>query len=135
VICECTWQRYVLRAGPCILARTLCCLLLAVTGAHAVNTAPSEILTIPHRFDSQVVTLSGTIANLRERVSQRGNPYYTFNLSDGKQAVRVFSFGKAPCRSGSATVGGTFEKVKRPGRYTFYDEVTATRVTCRTSHR
>ena len=118
-----------------LLAATLCSLLLAVTVAHAVNTASSEILTIPDRFDGQAVTLNGIITNLRERVSQRGNPYYTFDLSDGKQAIRVFSFGNAPCGSGGATVEGTFEKVKRQGRYTFYNEVTAARVTCRTSHR
>ncbi len=60
-----------------------------------------------------------------------GHSYYTFDLSDGKQAVRVFSFGTALCRGGAATVEGSFEKVKRQGRYTFYNEVTATRVTCR----
>jgi hypothetical protein len=47
------------------------------------------------------------------------------------QAIRVFSFGTAPCRVGGATVEGSFEKVKRQGRYTFYNEVTATRVLCR----
>src|SRR5215467_9511658 len=103
---------------PCIVITALCCLLLAVTVAHAVNTAPSEILTTPDRFDGQAVTLNGIITNLRERVSLRGNPYYTFDLSDGKQAIRVFSFGKAPRRSGGATVEGTFEKVKQQGRYT-----------------
>lgn len=115
----------------CILAVTLCCLFLLVTSAHAVSTSPSEILTIPDRFDGQTVTISGTIADLRERVSQQGNPYYTFDLNDGKQAIRVFSFGKAPCRAGRATVDGTFEKVKQQGRYTFYNEVTALSVTCR----
>ena len=57
--------------------------------------------------------------------------YYTFDLSDGKQAVRVFSFGESPCRPGAATVEGTFEKVKRQGRYVFYNEITATTVRCR----
>ena len=106
-------------------------LLLLVTTAHAVNTSPSAILATPDRFDGQTVTISGTIAHLRERVSQRGNLYYTFDLDDGRQAIRVFSFGKAPCRAGGATVDGTFEKVKQQGRYTFYNEVTASSVTCR----
>ena len=82
-------------------------------------------------IDGQTVTISGTITKLRERVSQRGNVYYTFDLSDGKQAIRVFSLDKAPCRAGGATVDGTFEKVKQQGRYTFYNEVTATSMTCR----
>lgn len=99
--------------------------------AQALKTSPSDILANPDRYDRQTVTISGTVTNLRVRVSHAGNSYYTLDLSDGKQAVRVFSFGTATCRAGGATVEGTFEKVKRQGRYTFYNEVTATSVTCR----
>ena len=101
------------------------------TGAFAqvLKTSPSEILANLDNFDRQAVTVSGTVTNLQERVSRSGNAYYTFDLSDGKQAVRVFSFSKSPCRSGGATVEGTFEKVKRQGRY--YNEITAATVTCR----
>ena len=121
------------RPSPCILVATLCCLLALATSAFAqvVNTSPSEIRTNAGSFDGQSVTINGSITNLQERVSRAGNPYYTFDLSDGKQAIRVFSFGKAPCRAGGATVEGSFEKVKQQGRYTFYNEVTATRVLCR----
>ena len=104
--------------------------LLSIVATAQVRTAPSEILANGNRFDGQAITISGTITNFQERVSRAGNPYYTFDLSDGKRAIRVFSFGKAPCRSGGASVEGRFEKVKRQGRYTFYNEVTATRVTC-----
>jgi hypothetical protein len=112
------------------VAFLLLSLLSTVATAQAVRTSPSEILADPDRFDGQAVTISGSIANFQERVSRAGNPYYTLDLSDGKRAVRVFSFGKTPCRAGVASVEGTFEKVKRQGRYTFYNEVTATRVTC-----
>lgn len=121
------------RRSPCILITTLCCLFTLSTSAPAqvVNAAPREIVANPDRFDGQPVTINGTITNLQERVSRAGNPYYTLDLSDGKQAIRVFSFGTAPCRAGAATVEGSFAKVKRQGRYTFYNEVTATRVICR----
>jgi len=121
------------RCFPGILSIALLCLLSVTSSASAqlVNTSPSEILGSARRFDGEAVTISGTITNLQERVSHAGNRYYTFDLSDGKQAIRVFSFGSAPCRVGGATVEGTFEKVKRQGRYTFYNEVTATKVTCR----
>ncbi len=111
----------------------MCCLLALATSAWAqvLSSTPSEILTNADRFDRQPVTITGLITNVQEKVSRAGNPYYTVDLSDGKQAVRVFSFGKVPCRSGAATVEGTFEQVKEQGRYTFYNEVTATRVTCR----
>jgi hypothetical protein len=108
-------------------------LLLLVTAppVGALDASPSAILTNPDGFDGKSVTVHGTITNLRETVSRRGNPYYTLDLSDGTRSIRVFSFGKAPCRSGTATVEGTFEKVKQVGRLTFRNEITATQVTCR----
>jgi hypothetical protein len=99
--------------------------------AVALDATASAILSNPDRFDGKSMTTSGTIINLRETVSRRGNPYYTFDLSDGTRVIRVFSFGKAPCRSGTATVEGTFAQVKQVGRLTFHNEITATQVTCR----
>ncbi len=106
-------------------------LLSTVATAQPLRTSPSEILGNAERFDGQAVTISGTVTNLQEQVSRAGRPYYTFDLSDGTEAVRVFSFGKAPCKSGGATVDGTFAKVKQRGQYTLSNEVTATRVRCR----
>jgi hypothetical protein len=121
------------RCSVFVVAPFLYCLLAiaALASAQAVSTSPSDILANPDRFDGQAVTIRGTVTNLQERVSRAGNPYYTLDLSDGKQAIRVFSFGAAPCRAGAATVEGTFAKIKQQGRYTFYNEVTAARVTCR----
>jgi DNA polymerase III alpha subunit len=86
----------------------------------------------PERYDNNVVTLGGSVTNLQQRVSQRGNPYYTFVLRDTTGRIRIFSFGQAQCPEGRhAVVEGTFERVKRVEEYTFYDEVTASRVTCR----
>lgn len=111
-------------------------LLLCVVAPPAAAPAPaaasvSAILANPEQFDGKAVTLHGTMTNLRERVSQRGNAYYTFDLSDGARALRVFSFGAPPCRSGAVTVEGTFLQVKRQGRSTFSNQLDATRVTCR----
>lgn len=100
--------------------------------ADALGPSASTILADPDRFDGQPVTVTGAITNLRQTVSRRGNPYYTFDLSDGARTIRVFSFGRSPCKDGrAATVTGTFEKVHRVGRYVFSNEVTATEVTCR----
>jgi hypothetical protein len=90
----------------------------------------TEILASPERFDGRLVTISGTISNVQERISRAGNPYYTGDLSDGKQSIRVFSFGRSSCRGGQATVDGTFNTVTRQGNYTFYNEIAATRVAC-----
>src|SRR5262249_49181488 len=116
--------------GVLMAVAVLGLLLAPACPVDAVQASPDTILTNPSRFDGQSVTVSGTITNLRETVSRRGNPYYTLDLSDGNRAIRVFSFGKAPCRSGTAMVEGTFDRVKQVGRYTFHNEITATQVTC-----
>jgi hypothetical protein len=99
---------------------------------QAFNATAGAILAAPERYDKQAVTLNGALTNLNQQVSQRGNAYYTFDLQDATGRIRVFSFGQAPCpEGGQAAVDGTFETVKRVGDYTFYNEVTASRVTCR----
>jgi len=93
--------------------------------------SPSELLANPDRFDEQAVTLQGTVEKFREKVAPDGTPYFKFRLSDGPSAVRIFSIGRSSCRNGmQATVEGTFEKVNRLGRLTYYHHVIATRVTC-----
>ena len=113
------------------LALILAAAVVSPVAVYALVTTPGEILANPDRFDGQVVTIEGTMSKLRQRVSRRGNPYYTFDLSDGKQAIRVFSFGRSPCRSGAVMVEGAFDKVKRERQYVFHNEVNASRVICR----
>ncbi len=107
-------------------------LLAAAPVGWTLEASPAEILTNPDRLDGKLVTLTGVVTNLQPRMSRRGNPYYTFDLTAEGRAVRVFSFGRSPCQAGAtATVEGTFQRVKRVGRYTFYNEVEAREVTCR----
>jgi hypothetical protein len=120
-------------AGELVHARTMTRIWLALlalaalcTGAIAqdedARTSPSEVLGNARLFDGKTVTISGTMLNLQEGVSA-GKGYYTFDLSDGTETIHVFSLGKARCKTGRATVDGTFEKVRQ--------QVTATRVRCR----
>ena len=76
-------------------------LFLAVLSAAGAQTSPSEILASPEKYDGREVTLTGTVTNLRETISRKGNPYYTFDLSDGRTTMRIFAFGKASCGVGS----------------------------------
>jgi hypothetical protein len=100
--------------------------------AGAFEATAGAILAAPERYDRQAVTLGGVITKLNQRVSQQGNAYYTFDLQDTTGRIRVFSFGQAPCPEGRQTVvDGTFETAKRVGDYTFYNEITASRVLCR----
>jgi hypothetical protein len=123
-------MRRVVFASLCGALTALAPFVQATAGPAA--TSPNELLANPDRFDGLAVTLEGTVEKFREGVSQDGAPYFKFRLSDEQTAVRVFSFGRSPCRSGmQATVDGVFEKVNRLGPRTHYNEVAATRVTCR----
>jgi hypothetical protein len=123
-------MRRVVLASLCGALTALALLALASAGPAAIS--PSELLADPDRFDGQTVTLQGTVEKFREKVSPDAAPYFKFRLSDEQTAVRVFSFGRSPCRNGmQATVDGIFEKVNRLGPRTHYNEVTATHVTCR----
>jgi hypothetical protein len=105
--------------------------LLVPVHASALDAAVRDIVASPERFDGRSVSLRGAVTNLQQTVSGKGNPYFTFDLSDGVSAVRVFSFGRTSCQAGGqAVVDGRFERVKKVGRLTFHDEVTATRVAC-----
>ncbi len=106
--------------------------LLVVAHAWAFDASIKDVATSPERFDGKSISLRGNVVNLQRRVSAKGNAYFTFDLSDGAGSVRVFSFGQTPCKPGDeAAVDGQFDQVKRVGRYTFRNEVTATRVACR----
>jgi|GEM_PF-1948570 hypothetical protein len=99
--------------------------LCSVTAAQdgAARTSPSELLGNAGFFNGKTITVSGTLVNLQESVSKTGKGYYSFDLSDGAEAVHVFSTGKARCKAGRATVDGTFDGVRR--------QITSTRVRCR----
>lgn len=123
-------MRRAVLTGLCGALTGLALLALATAGPAAIS--PSELLAAPDRFDGQAVTLQGTVEKFRERVAPDGALYFKFRLSDKQNGVRVFSFGRSPCRNGmQATVDGVFEKVNRLGPRTHYNEVAATRVTCR----
>jgi len=113
------------------LALILVAAVVPAGAAYAPATTLSEILANPDRFDGYMVTIEGTMTHLRQRVSRRGDPYYKFDLSDGTQAIRVFSPGRSPCQSGAVTVEGTFAKIKRGRLSVSYNVVSASRVICR----
>ena len=107
-------------------------LFVAPLGWAASDTTPAQIRKELDQFDGKVVTLLGTMTSLDVRVSRRGNSYYTFDLSAGGWSIKVFSFGRPPCRDGSIViVEGVFQQVKRVSGRTFYNEVEAQRVSCR----
>ncbi len=104
-----------------LLLPGLCMIATAQDGA--MRTSPSELLGNVGVFNGKTITVSGTVVNLQEGVSKAGKGYYTFDLTDGAEAVHVLSTGKARCKAGRATVDGTFDGVRR--------QIMSTRIRCR----
>ena len=105
---------------------------LVPSAVAARDQSPTEILAQPERFNEQNVVIAGTVSNVRELVSARGNPYFIFDVDDGLRALSVVQFGTSGCEAGHhAIVEGQFLKVRRQGSETFWNQVRAYRVTCR----
>ena len=109
--------------------------LVAVTVAQTAPVSVGELLSDPDRFRGQPVTVRGTMSDFREHVTRRRTRYYTFDLGDGTQTVRVISYEKPRCQAGAATVEGTFDHVKWRVRVSYsYEKITAWNVTCFRGH-
>jgi hypothetical protein len=89
-----------------------------------------DILARPDAFDGREVVLGGKASAVDPRTSRRGNDYFTFRLSDETGAsLKVFSWGKPAITPGDRVeVRGRFQRKRRVGRYTFTDEVEASRI-------
>ncbi len=93
------------------------------------SVSVEDIVRDPDRYDGRMVVVVGNINSYRERVSRRGNPYTTFRLEDGGFSVAVFVWGHQGLSNGKRVrVTGMFQKVKRVGQYTFYNEISADQV-------
>lgn len=114
-----------------IVAAVVALALAAAALAAWAADSTARILADPAGFDGETVALYGNVTALKPRTSRRGNDYFTFALDDGQGRITVFSFGEPPCRDGVvATVEGVFHAVKKVGRYTFKNQVDATRIAC-----
>jgi hypothetical protein len=105
--------------------------LLSWGAARASEVAIHSIVAAPTKFDHQNVTLVGSITDLKETTSRAGNDYTTFKLQDPSgDVLTIFVWGHPALRNGvRVSVDGVFETEHHAGRYTFYNEVEATKVT------
>ena len=104
-----------------------CVVLLVSLAAFAAEAPVKALVSNPAQFDGQTVTLQGTAIMVKATTSSRGNAYTTFQVNDATgAAVRVFTWGHPGLKDGQPVeVVGVFQRVKRVGRYTFYNEVEA----------
>jgi hypothetical protein len=106
-------------------------LLVSFLISKAAEVTVHAIAANPRSVDHQSVTLQGLASGVTETTSHRGNAYTTFKLRDanGGDAVSIFSLGHPALRDGDhIRVDGVFETEHHQGRYTFYNEVEATKV-------
>jgi RecJ-like exonuclease len=96
--------------------------------ANAQVLTVSEIINNPDKYHLKTVQVKGEVLDVKHKVSKRRNPYTVFVLSDGKKSLNVFTFGTPEINVGDKVkVEGIFYKVKYVGRYTFYNEIDASK--------
>jgi hypothetical protein len=98
----------------------------------AADDAICSIAKTPQEFDHKSITLKGVPVNVKETTSRRGNDYATFKLQDAAGcAVTIFTWGHPTLTTcDQVSVEGVFETEHHQGRYTFYNEIQATKVAC-----
>jgi hypothetical protein len=104
--------------------------LLGLAGPALARDRIGDILARPDAFDGREVVLEGKVSALDPRTSRRGNDYCIFRLLDEKGAsIKVFSWGKPAIAPGDrVAVRGRFQRERRVSRYTFTNEVEASRI-------
>jgi len=100
--------------------------LVAVLGtASLAATTVDAILANPSAYDNQHVTVVGTVRDLQEKTSRKGNDYDVFSVC-ADRCIHVFTFGRPKIAEGQKlTVDGKFSAVKHVGSYIFYNEIEA----------
>ena len=93
----------------------------------AEKVSIQAILSNPDSYDRQEVTIEGKASKVRPRVSRKGNEYTTLTLIDESgKGMNIFTWGHSKVTDGQrVTVMGVYQKVKRVGKNTFYNEVEA----------
>jgi hypothetical protein len=118
--------------GLVLLLGTVGLTITSSTLSNAAEIAVCQLMAKPAIFDHQNVTLQGSVEALKETTSRAGNDYTTFKLQDQTCAVTVFTWGHPTLANNDhVRVDGVFETEHHQGRYTFYNEVEATKVTPR----
>jgi hypothetical protein len=69
--------------------------LLAFVGAWAADFAKiGDIVANPNTYGGRHLTVAGTVAKFKAKMSRIGKPYYTFDLREGKSFIAVYGRGE-----------------------------------------
>jgi hypothetical protein len=104
-------------------------LLLCPLSSCVARDSVCDIANNHAKFDHQDIALDGKVSALKETTSRAGNDYTIFKLEDGECFLDVFTWGHPPIANGNTVqVQGVFEVEHHQGKYTFYNEMQATKV-------
>jgi hypothetical protein len=106
-----------------LLAIALCFGMVAgIANAQAAPLAPSAVVAAASTYDTQTVTVTGTIKNVKTRQGQRGT-MTSYQLCD-TQCINVVQFGDATVTEGqTSTVTGRFRAKVTHGDMTMQNVV------------
>lgn len=107
---------------------SILCLLIITTAANAqaIKTTVGDILSNPDQYDGKMVQVEAKVLAPQFKTSKKGNAYTTFKLDGDGKTLSVFSFGTLSLNGGDLVkVIGRYQKVKKVGAYTFYNEIDA----------
>ncbi|MDQ2991436.1 MAG: hypothetical protein M3R30_01275 [Candidatus Eremiobacteraeota bacterium] len=105
---------------------------IAFVGACALLTAPvlaadsvDAIIANPSAFDGKSVQVHGTVADVRQKTSRKGNDYTLFDVCETK-CVHIYAHGKVGVTNGAVvTVTGTFTALKHMGDFDITNQIQA----------
>ncbi len=104
------------------IAVGILCLTMVVQSQEQVTV--QALLNNGKQYDGKQVALVGVVRELKEKVSKKGNPYFTFKIGEGKQSISIFGYGKANVKEGDRVrVIGKFAVEKRVAYATYYNEI------------
>jgi len=104
--------------------------LMSTGPAGADELLLDHLLADLEAFAGRHVEVAGHIENVRTGTSRRGQPQYTFDLSDGVRSIMIFGSGRPPCRTGdTVVVMGTVQTGKRASQT--IGRIDAVEVSCR----
>lgn len=98
-------------------------LSLVAISAAADKASVADLLK-SKKFDKKVVTVTGTVAEFKQKGSEE-RPYFLFKLKDGDKLVNVFGHGKAKDVKDGAKVEvtGEFAIERKSGAKTYKNEI------------
>jgi hypothetical protein len=106
--------------------------IFAFIGACALLTAPvlaadsiDAIVANPSAFDGKHVSVHGSVADVKQKTSRKGNDYTLFQVCETK-CVNVYAHGHVGVTDGATvTVGGVFTASKSLGSFTVTNQIEA----------